>query len=137
VRRLGPGGGRVDADAQAGDVDALADHQDRHQPAVGARGEAVDRRRGAGVVGGDDDRLLAGDGRQPARDLPGVLLVGGDDEAAGVGMTRGAAVAQACVRVSQHLPDPVAVGVEGGPQSPRRLVARQHDVEVEAAGLAV
>ncbi len=135
--QLGAGGGGVDADAQAGDVDALRDHQHRDQPAVAAGGEPLDRRGRAGVVGGHDRRLLAGDRPEPACDPAGVLLVGSDDEAAGVGVPGRAAVGQPLVGVAQHLADPVAVGVERGAQPPRGLLARQHDVEVEAARLAV
>ena len=47
---------RVDADAQPRDVDALGDHQHRHEPAPRAGGEARDPRRGVGRVGGHDLR---------------------------------------------------------------------------------
>jgi hypothetical protein len=82
--QLGARARRVHADAQARDVDALGDHQHRHEPGARAGGEARDPRGGVGRVRGDDVGALAGDPGEPVGELLRVLLVGGDDQAAGV-----------------------------------------------------
>ena len=87
---------RVDADAQARDVDALGDHQHGHEPRLARRGEA---RRSARDASGSSEVTTggrgAGDAREPVGEPLGVLLVGGDDEPAGVRVLAGAQVAAA------------------------------------------
>ena len=94
---LGARGGRVHADAQARDVDALGDHQHRHEPRRRARREARDPRRGVRRVGVHDVRPLAGDPRQPVGELLRVLLVDRDHQAAGVRVLAGARSCSNCV----------------------------------------
>ena len=121
---LGARGGRVDADAQARDVDALGDHQHRDQPRRRAGREARDPRRGVRRVGVHDVRPLAGDPRQPVGELLRVLLVDRDDQPARVGVIAGADRAQLLVGVAQDVGDPVALRVQRRPQPPRGLRAR-------------
>jgi len=47
-----------------------------------------------------------------------------------------AALRELQVGIAEHLRHPVAIGVERRAQAPRRLLARQHHVEVRAAGAA-
>src|SRR3712207_8013391 len=54
--QLGTGARRVDADAQARDVDALRDHEHGHEPGAVAGGEAGDPRRRVRRVASDDLR---------------------------------------------------------------------------------
>ena len=73
--------GRVDADPQPRDVDALGDHVDRDDPAARPGGELAEAAVGAGVLVEHDGRRLAGDVGQRRRHDAGVSAVGGDDEA--------------------------------------------------------
>ena len=86
--QLGGGGGGEDADAQAGDVDALGHHAHGHDPRVGAAGEAGDARRRHRGRRRSPRRALARRSavRSSVGDAPGVLLVDGDHQAAGVGL---------------------------------------------------
>jgi hypothetical protein len=70
---------------------------------------------------------------EPRRDCPRVVLIGGDHEAAGVGVPVGADLAEPGVGVAQHLSHPLAFRVERRPQPPCRLDRRQDEVEVGAA----
>ena len=135
--QLGARRRRVDADAQPRHVDALGDHQHRHEPRRRAGREARDPRRRVGGVGMHDVRPLAGDPRQPPRELLGVLLVDRHHEPAGVAVRAGPQRPQLLVRVAQDVRDPVAVRVERRAQPPRGLRRGQHDVEVRAAHAAV
>ncbi len=130
---LGPGRRRIDADPQAGDVDALRDHQDRDQPASIGGGEIGDAPAGAGLVAHHQLGLLPRDRPEPRRDRPRVILVGGDDQAARVRVPVGAHLAQPGVAVAQHLAHPLALRAERRPQAPGRLRRRQDEVEVGAA----
>ena len=85
-RRLGRR--RVDADAQARDVDALADHVDRDDPALGGAREGLQLLRRARLGVQHDGRRAPGDLPQHLGDRAGVLAVGGDDEPAGVAVAR-------------------------------------------------
>jgi hypothetical protein len=80
---IGDGVGRVDADAQAGDVDTLGDHANGDDPGRVAGGEVGDPLRGRRIVrrrhGRRDAQVLA----QDPRDAAGVVLIHGDDQAGG------------------------------------------------------
>ena len=120
-----------------GHVDALGDHQHRHEPAAAAGGEAGDPRRRVGRVARHDLRPLAGDPLEPRGERLGVLLVCGDHEPAGVGMVAGADPLEPQHRVAQYVGDPVAVGVERRAQPAGRLGGGQADAEVGGAAAAV
>ena len=75
--------------------------------------ELVDALRGAGVVGEDDGRLGAGDLADQLGVRAGRVLVGGDDEAAGVRDAL-ADLGQPLVGGAQHVRHPVAARVERG-----------------------
>ena len=82
------GAGRVDADREARHVDALRHHPHRDHPAARALREGLDPRRGLGLVGEHDRRLLARDLAEDRRVRTRRGLVGRDDEPAGVGHLR-------------------------------------------------
>ena len=135
--QLGARGGRVHADAQPRDVDALGDHQHRDEPAARAGGEARDPRGRVRGVGGDDLRPLAGDPREPVGELLGVLLVDRHDQPAGVRM-RARAQRRSWSSASRST---CAIQSPSGSSAVRRRraasAAGQHDVEVGAAAAAV
>ncbi len=86
-RRLGRR--RVDADAQARDVDALGDHVHRDDPALASTAaNARSLRAARASVWSDDDGRAAGDLAQQRGHAPRVAAVGGDDEPAGVAVRR-------------------------------------------------
>ena len=117
--------GGVDANTEAGDVDALGDHADRDHPLVGRVGERADPARCRGVVGQDHGRSRAGDLGQQCRVLAGTLLVGGDHQPAGVRDPTGPDLAQSRVGCLQDSGHPVAVRVEGDPPCPGHLVGAE------------
>ena len=75
----------VDPDGEPRHVDALGHHSDRDHPPLGRRAEPRDPLRGPGLVGQDERRRRAGDVGEDRGVGAGSGLVGGDDEAAGVG----------------------------------------------------
>jgi hypothetical protein len=100
-------------------IDALADHPHRDQPRVAPGGEAGDARRRRPVVAGDDRRVDAEAPPHHLGDAPGVLLVGGDDQAAGIGVD-GPDGVEAFVGAAQHGGHPLAVERQGSAQALRR-----------------
>ncbi len=104
-------GGGVDAHREARYVDALGHHPDRDHPAAAVLTELVDPLRRAGVVGEHHGRLAAGDLPQQLGVGARRVLVGGDDEAAGV---RDALpdLRQPLVGGAQHVRHPVAARVQ-------------------------
>ena len=112
---VGRHGGGVDADPQPRDVDALADHPHGDQPRLPARGELRDPARRLRVVRGHDHGRRPDLAPQQRGDLPGVVLVHGDDEPAGVGLVA-PDVVEARRRVAQHRRQPLALERQRGPQ---------------------
>ncbi len=110
--RRGRGSG-VDAHGKPGNVHAFGHHADGHHPALFAGGEFLDLAGCLGVVGKDDGGRFAGDLLQLAGVGAGVVVVGGDHQAAGVGHGP-ADLAEAFVRPGQHGRDPFAGRVERG-----------------------
>ena len=105
--------GRIDADAQARDVDAFGDHAHGDHPPVGGVLELFDPLRGSGLIGQDHRGLLSGDLVQPLGVGACRFLVGGDDEAAGV--VNGATdLGESDVRGLEHGRDPIALGIQRG-----------------------
>ncbi len=106
-------GGRrgVDADHEARDVDALADHADGDHPPVVALAERRDLLAGLRVVRQHHGGLVAGDAVQQLGVRPGLGLVARDHEAAGVRHVL-AHLGEAAVGGAQHLRDPLALRVE-------------------------
>ena len=110
----GRGRRRIHSDGEPGHVHAFGNHAHGNHPSLVSSGELGDPVGGAGVVGKHHGWPLPADGLQPFRVCAGGLLVGGDDEAPGVG-NRFAHGGQAFVGRGEDRLDPVARGVEGGP----------------------
>ena len=129
-------GRRVDADAQARDVDALGDHQHRHEPAARARrrsARSAPRRPASSEV--TISGALAADPRQPLGEPLRVLLVDRHHEPAGLGVRRRRAGRSAAASASRSTcGDPVALGVERRAQPPGGLGRGQPDARSRRAG---
>ena len=136
--QLRPRGGGVDADAQARDVDALGDHQHRHEPRLPRRGERGDPPRGVRVVGGDDRRPRAGQPLAAASASCSACSLSAaitSPPASGCSPARSSPSRRSASRSTCG--DPVALRVQRRAQPPRRLGRGQDDGEVGVAAAAV
>src|SRR5207237_3587703 len=103
-------------------------HADRNGPRIVALAELLDDARRFRVVGQRDTSADLVVALEQLHDRSGVLLVGGDDEAARAGV-RTADVDESLVRLRQHCGQPVTVGTERGAQTSAPLVTTKVFVE--------
>ena len=133
--QLGGRGGGEDANSEAGDVDALGHHPHRHDPRLAPGSEPGDAVGRFGIVGRRHDRSHAQPVLQDLGDAPGMVLVGGDHQAPGAGLTFPDGQ-KLLVGLAQDVGEPFAIKGVGGPEAlarPRRVEGVLERVGVDAA----